>query len=169
MTNKNDNFENSRNLVAFLDLGEGTDPNNPSETNLHNNSGFITINSGSYPDNNLNNLYNNLTTTYSGIREINAVTNTLSNIPGFNIGTDYEKLQNARLLNANEYTVNYDLGYVSLNSGLNNDEVLAVAYEYTLGGKTYKVGELSTGGIDASQNLIVKLLKGTKFKPKNKS
>ena len=169
VTNKNDNFENSRNLVAFLDLGEGTDPNNPSETNLHNNSGFITINSGSYPDNNLNDLYNNLTTNYSGIREINAVTNTLSNISGFNIGTDYEKLQNARLLNANEYTVNYDLGYVSLNSGLNNDEVLAVAYEYTLGGKTYKVGELSTGGIDASQTLIVKLLKGTNFNPRIKS
>ena len=37
---------------------------------------------------------------------------------------DYEKLENARLLSANEYSYNALLGYVSLNQSLNNDELL---------------------------------------------
>ncbi|MBE3084884.1 MAG: cell surface protein SprA, partial [Bacteroidetes bacterium] len=49
---------------------------------------------------------------------------------------------------------------------LNTDEVLAVAYEYTLGGQIFKVGEFSTDGISAPQTLILKLLKGTTLSPK---
>ena len=63
-------------------------------------------------------------------------------------------------------TFNKQLGYISLNSALNTDEVLAVAYEYTLNGQVYKVGEFSTDGITAPQTLILKLLKGTTFSPK---
>jgi cell surface protein SprA len=59
---------------------------------------------------------------------------------GFNVsvseGQDYSKLENARKLNPNEYTAL--LGYISLQQRLANDEVLAVAYQYTIGDKYTK-------------------------------
>ena len=108
-----------------------------------------------------------MTTTYNSIRDINLVTSTLQGvIPNFLDGQDYEKVENARKLSEREYTVNSKLGYISLNSALNADEVLSVAYEYTLNGRTFKVGELSSDGIDAPNSLIVKLLKGTNLTPR---
>ncbi len=49
-------------------------------------------------------------------------------------GTDYSYLQNARKLQANEFTLHPQLGFISLNRRLNDGEVLAVAYEYTVVG-----------------------------------
>lgn len=94
-----------------------------------------------YPGNNANNLYEQLNTNYSGVRDVDQVTNVFDHLyPGFQIGRDYEKIENARKLNEREYRVNRQLGYISLNTALNTDEVLAVAFEYTLNGKVYKVG-----------------------------
>ena len=86
--------------------------------------------------------------------------------PGFQIGQDYEKVENARKLTEREYTLNRQLGYISLNSTINTDVVLAVAYEYTLNGVVYTVGELSTDGVGAPNTLVMKLLKGTSSTPK---
>ena len=61
--------------------------------------------------------------------------------------------------------MHHQLGYISLNQALNNDEVLAVAFQYTVGNQTFQVGELSTTGPAAPDALIVKLLKGTNFSP----
>src|SRR5690606_10506916 len=44
---------------------------------------------------------------------------------------------------------------------LNNAEVLAVAYEYTLNGQTFQVGDLSNDGFVSPNALYVKLLKST--------
>ena len=57
-------------------------------------------------------------------------------------GEDYEKLESARLLSSSEYSLNSALGYVSLKSTLQPDQVLAVAFEYT-----YRGQNLSSGGI----------------------
>ena len=65
------------------------------------------------------------------------------------------------MLDPSEYTLNSTLGFVSLHQSLQPDEVLAVAFEYTYGGKVYRVGEFSTDGINAPEALIVKLLKST--------
>ncbi len=80
-------------------------------------------------------------------------------------GQDYEKLERARKLTEAEYTLQPQLGYISLNQALNNDEVLAVAFQYTVGNNTYQVGEFTNSGPTAPQALIVKLLKGTNFSP----
>jgi len=53
---------------------------------------------------------------------------------GLQLGTDYEKIENARLLSEREYDFNEKLGYINLNSALNNDEVLAVAYDIPVPG-----------------------------------
>ena len=60
-----------------------------------------------------------------------------------------------------EYLLNKSLGYISLRSKLNSDEVLAVAYEYTVNGKSYQVGEFSTSSENSQQTMFLKLLKGT--------
>ena len=109
-------------------------------------------------------MFESLTTTYSGVRNINEVNSTLQSTSLAN-GTDFEKLERARKLSVSEFSFNSQLGYISLNQALNNDEVLAVAFQYTIGSKTYQVGELSTTGPPAPEALILKLLKGTNFTP----
>jgi cell surface protein SprA len=63
------------------------------------------------------------------------------------------------------------LGYISLKQALNQDEVLAVAYEYTANGQVYQVGEFSTDNNDATRApncLFLKLLKSTANSPEKK-
>ncbi len=163
VTNKSNNFENSRNIVAFMDLAEG-------RSNIFADDIFRVEPSrqGNHPRNELNDLYQEMTTTYAGIRNITQVTSTLRDLDlrNFKVGQDYEEIENARQLTQREYTINSRLGYISLNSALNADEVLAVAFEYTYGGQTYRVGEFSSEGINAPEALIVKLLKGTNLTPR---
>jgi cell surface protein SprA len=157
VTNKTTNFEEARNIVALIDLGEAESY-----------SGEFTSSAApgnNYPRNGLNTAYEELTTTYSELREMKNATGALTSA-GLRLGTDFEKIENARQLSSREYEYNDKLGFISLNSALNTDEVLAVAYEYTYRGQTYQVGELSgSSGISAPQTLILKLLKPTNFTP----
>ncbi len=161
ITNKTGVYTNARNVVAFVDLGETGD--NISDQALWRGA------DGAYPDNSANNLYGEMTGTHSAIRSINSVTSELQGLTDFKNGRDYEKIENARLLSPSEYTINDKLGYISLNTALNNNEVLAVAYQYTYRGRTYQVGEFSNDGVAAPNTLILKLLKGTTLTPKYKN
>ena len=55
-------------------------------------------------------------------------------------GRDFEKIESARLLESSEYTLNKKLGYISLRTQLQADEVLGVAFSFIYNGKTYQVG-----------------------------
>ena len=157
VTNKTGTTNETRNIVGFLDLGE-------TSGNIFNTT-FSFSNGGNFPDNiAANTMFESLTTTYSGVRNINEVNSTLQSTSLSN-GTDFEKLERARKLSVSEFSFNSQLGYISLNQALNNDEVLAVAFQYTIGSETYQVGELSTTGPAAPEALILKLLKGTNFTP----
>jgi len=164
VTNKSSRFEeaSNRNIVAFMDLAENLN-------HIFNNVPAFQATPGTliYPDNDANRLYDQATTAFGAIRDVDQVTNAFDPLyPVFQIGRDFEKIENARKLNEREYYFNRQLGYISLNTSLNTDEVLAVAYEYTFGGQVYKVGEFSTDGITAPQTLILKLIKGTTLSPK---
>jgi cell surface protein SprA len=164
VTNKLSSFQDAsnRNIVAFVDLGE-------SKNHIFNKVPAFQATPGAliYPDNKANKMYEEFTTAYNIIRNVDQVTNAFSPLyPGFQIGRDFEKIENARMLDTREYYFNKQLGFISLNTALNADEVLAVAYEYTIGGQVFKVGEFSTDGISAPQTLILKLLKGTNLSPK---
>ena len=164
VTNKSSRFEegSNRNIVAFMDLGENG-------KHIFNKIPEFQQIQGSmvYPDNNANRMYDQLTSAYAQIRNVDQITNVFDPLyPGFQIGRDFEKIENARKLNEREYYFNRQLGYISLNTSLNTDEVLAVAYEYTMAGQLFKVGEFSTDGISAPQTLILKLIKGTTLSPK---
>ncbi|NHM02242.1 T9SS outer membrane translocon Sov/SprA [Flavobacterium difficile] len=175
---------NLRNIIALQDLGESQLAATPDDqvvgTDLTLNPTLFNVPPDS-PTDNKNNKYNPLTIGQAGsflnaaIREIATASN------GFNVnatssstyseGIDYSKLENARKLSPSEYTFHPQLGYISLNQKLQNDEVLAVAYQYTVGGEVYQVGEFANDGLESTtvdpvgvpttQALILKMLKGS--------
>lgn len=157
VTNKRATYDQARNVVAFADLGEHA---NISNTAVVSPSGVLPI-----PYNNTNTLYNTLNQQFAGARDISTVNQTLGGT--FVNGTEYEEVESARLLDASEYAVNTKLGYISLKTQLQADEVLAVAYNYTYSdGRTYQVGEFSTDNpSSAASCLYVKLLKGITMSP----
>ena len=156
VTNKTGTTSNTRNIVALTDLGENK---KISRTDLWGTG------NGPVPTNNANTEYTTITQTYPAARNIDQVTSILDGA-GLVGGNDYEKLANARLLNSSEYTVNNALGYISLKSGLQTDQVLAIAYEYTYGGVTYQVGEFASDRTNINEALFVKSLKNTSNNPK---
>ncbi len=163
VVNRQGNFEQSRNIVGIMDLAEGYDPNG--------NPNFLANPELIYPtpikrnqpsENDLNSLYNNLVSN-PAIRNLSSIDQVFAGLSRNNYifyeDRDYITIENARPLSEREFTVNRELGYISLNSPLRNDEILAVAYVYTYKGEIKKVGELSTE--QPSPNvLLVKLLKG---------
>lgn len=158
ITNKRANYDQARNIIAFMDLGESQRIDNS-----HWSANITPI----QPRNAANSLYSEITST-DNVRNIQLTNSVLyDNFGSFGIegGEDYEKIESARKLDPSEYTINNSLGIISLKSTLNPDEILGVAYEYTYGNKVYQVGEFSTDNITAPNALIVKLLKGTAQSP----
>ncbi|MDN5348745.1 MAG: hypothetical protein PWQ54_141 [Bacteroidales bacterium] len=161
VTNIGPALEDNRNILAFTDLGEGR------EEWIYNDQVRASF-GPALPTNVSNNLMTRLDT--NAIRNINTVTSYLSGDPlrigrtgYFVAGQDFEKVENARKLNPSEYTFNGKLGFISLNTTLNSDQTLAVAYQYTVIGydSTFQVGEFSDQGINAPKVLSAKLLKST--------
>ncbi len=155
VTNKSGSAENTRNLIALTDLAEDGHISNP----------IWTPAGQKIPANSANSEYMEMTTTYAAARDVDQTSSVLDAITGFEGGVDYEKLESARLLRPSEYKVNTALGYITLNSALQTDQVLAVAYEYNYGGVTYQVGEFAADINNNSQCLFVKSLKNTSNNP----
>lgn len=155
VTNRSKDFATTRDVVGYMDLGEGQAYNTR--------WGSV---ANSFPDNQANSLYSTLTTG----PDAPAIRSSFQTVSTLESGTyqldkiqDFQYLANARLLNANEYTYHRQLGYVSLNTALNNDEILCVAYEYSVNGVAYQVGEFAVDVPDDQANpkiLNLKLLKG---------
>ncbi len=136
------NLQDQKSILGIRDLGE----------------------SGSLPDNGT--LYQQITALGAGIRDANTAYNTIKgqSFPGPNgtpeVYSDGEQFifnRRARRLRSNEFTFHPQLGYISLNQRLNDNQLLAVSYSYTLNGSStvYKVGEFS----EESPVLITKVLK----------
>ncbi len=163
VTNIGAAISENRNIVAFMDIGE---------TNPYNSRVFTGDPTKRYPDNEANNLYQVLMPTPADtaiMRSINTVGNYLQSAPFYLIsGQDFEKVENARKLLPSEYSFNPKLGFISLNTQLNSDQTLAVAYQYQVIGDTavYQVGEFSDQGIITPQCLMLKLLKSTALNTK---
>lgn len=196
ITNRSSNnsrtLSTARNLVAFQDIGEGNEENvgviisGKTNTGAFLNNGLRGSLNLVLPDNN-NNEFNpgglsgDGSTFFTAQIRDNAFVKGDISLGGIlvNEGIDYSILENARLLNENQYDLNTQLGYISLNQRLNNDEVLGVAYQYTRGGQVFQVGEFANDGVSgtrvpgqtatptpeddlsSSQNLVVKQLKSS--------
>ena len=170
VTNKNNQLQDVRNILAFQDLGES-----------ENISSLVNVFSppNSYPDNS-NNAYDPTSIGDVGSQLTNSVRDIASVQAGIlvqnvNEGIDYGKLENAKKLRENiDYKIHPQLGYISLTQKLDNDEILAVAFQFTVGDQVFQVGEFANDGVQAtevfsngenqvvnSNNLILKLLKST--------
>jgi cell surface protein SprA len=144
----------NRNIIAFQDLGE----RKPYADDLIPGPSF-------FPDMyRSNNLVDLLLQYKTQVRDINTVSTLLEGPPFYyDAGMDFVKVESARKLSQNEYSFNSKLGFLSLNTTLNSDQTLAVAYQYNVIGDTtiYQVGEFSDEGISPPNTLVVKLLKST--------
>lgn len=178
VTNRSQQTLNVRNVVAIQDLGESVlEKTRIGRLNGAPSGFFNSSSAGDLPRNGANdfdpNLIDNGGALTSQIRDIATVQSGF-NVPSFQIneGFDYAILENARKLEeVRDFQFDQQLGYISLNQRLSNDEVLAVAYQYTYRGQVYQVGEFANGGIEATtvaggvnpivnnNTLILKLLK----------
>ncbi|WP_225586777.1 cell surface protein SprA [Algoriphagus sp. Y33] len=134
--NRAANTETLRNFVAFMDLGEGRVIYNPTNPNIG--SGNPSAPAG----NSANSLYSNISNN-PAFRPFDTGSRSMESSLGLRKGVDFEQINGARKLDQTEYFFNPQLGYLSLFRRLQNDEVLAVSYEYTYNGQVYKVGELT--------------------------
>ena len=177
VTNRSAQTQNIRNIVALQDLGEA-DPENTTLDDRTNNF-FTTAAVEGLPDNTVNRLNPKsidgtgiLTQSIRDIATLRAGFGPLG--AEVQEGFDYAVLESARKLQPNEYQFHPQLGYISLNQRLSNDEVLGVAFQYTYAGKVYQVGEFANGDVASTEvvsvsesgrqlvqnnNLVVKMLK----------
>ncbi|MGB5227199.1 MAG: cell surface protein SprA [Eudoraea sp.] len=181
VTNRGQQTLNVRNIVALQDLGEAL--KEKTRIGLANGepAGFFNTSATNQelPRNNANDydplLIDNGGVLNSNIRDIATVDNGFDINTGYQVnqGFDYAILENARKLETGrDFQFDSQLGYISLNQRLSNDEVLAVAFQYTYNGEIFQVGEFANGGIDATtvtpgvevpqinnNTLVLKLLK----------
>jgi cell surface protein SprA len=161
ITNRTNNTTTLRNMIAYLDLGEAE----IDQTNQAKNPASLKHPFNPKTTDSTANGINQVFDKVYNFRDPNLVGNQLDGI-GFARGTDYEIIDHARKLTVNEYTFNPDLGYISLTTPLRPDEVMAVAFEYTLNGVTHKVGELNGDYNNRSGKdiIILKMIKPSTIK-----
>jgi cell surface protein SprA len=166
VTNTRQDFQQNRNIVAFTDLGEDASPAAIAAGHFSSDlpPGLALPGVGNVAANERNTLYANVSSN-AGVRGFVNATGALQAM-GLIAARHFEKLESARLLMPTEYTLNERLGFISLNQSLNNDEVLAVAYQYTYQGQTFQVGEFSTDGITPPDALVLRLLKASITNPR---
>lgn len=165
--NQQANTQDVRNIVAFTDLGE-YGSTNPTISNMSPDlpvsqlidSGDLEITLQRNPHNGNNEIFGDMVGDPNVLDFTNANA-AISSYGFYQQGVHYERVGNARKLDPSEYTFNSRLGFISLRQALNNAEVLAVSYEYTLNGETYQVGTLSQDGYAAPGALILKMIKSS--------
>ena len=182
VTNTRQDFQQTRNIVAFTDLGEDASAAAIAAGHISTGlpPGLVQDNGSSdRADNAANTLYQQVSTN-TGITGFENSSAALQQL-GLIASRHFEKVESARLLTPSEYTVNQRLGFISINQSLNNDEVLAVAFQYTLDGITYQVGQFAQDGVftgtdpgggtgtpepQGTEALILRLLKATITNPR---
>ncbi len=157
ISNTNTSTNDIRSVVAFSELAEDIG-HIPATQQAY----ISDMHPSTLPYNGQNDLYGNIVNN-TGVRTVNTTVSTINSLSNnvLKQTINFELVASARKLQASEYTFNARLGYISLNQQLNPDQVLSVAYQYTLNGQVYQVGEFSDGGISAPQALYTKMLKST--------
>ena len=150
--NRNNDTQTLRNVVGLMDLAE--------PVRVYNKTAVGGIDATAPNTNPANNLF----AFVKGLNRSDSIDLQLQP-RGLVAGTDYEKINGARKLAPTEFTFHPQLGYITLTRKLQNDEALAVAYEYTFNGQRHVVGELSETYADLKDNEVIflKLLRPRKI------
>ncbi len=155
VTNRQGATQNVRDILAFMDLGE----KQPYQS-------FLTGPGPDLPDNSSNRLYELIQRNPASRTQSTASQAALS--LGLQESQDFHRVT-MRKLNESEFTFHPRLGFISLNTSVNPDDVIAVSYRYTYNGNTYQVGEFSADispDSASSKVLFMKMMKGTAARPK---
>jgi cell surface protein SprA len=155
--NRTTDTQTLRSVVGLMDLGE--------PQRIYN--GAIGGRRPTLPNTNDANDLNQVLSFGQAQRNPNSINQTLDNDlygGALENGLDFEKITGARRLATTEFTFHQQLGYITLTRKLQNDEALAVAYEYTYNGRSYKVGELTDdyGNLKEDEVVFLKLLRPRK-------
>ena len=166
VTNTNNSTTESRDILALMDLGE----NKPYNPQIQGGAAYSGLPAGfnGAPGTFTQQSNNLLASLPAAARQTNS-TAVASYFQASGATDNYAKLTYARKLTNKEYTLHPQLGYISLNYPLNNNEVLAVAYQYTYNGVQYQVGEFASDiPVDpvTPKVLYTKLLKNEILKPR---
>ena len=146
LLNRQNDTQTLRNVVGFMDMGESD--------KIYRKDLFTSNVAPRSPTSNAaNNLFDKLGTISANSDGINQALEGL----GMVNGTDFEKITSARKLSPTEFTFNKELGYLTLQRKLQNDEALAIAFEYTYNGRVYKVGELTEEYANKPEDEVVYL------------
>lgn len=160
VTNRTNNTETLRNIVALSDMGE------PVPYSASRNKPVLQpIVAGQPADNSTNGIYDKLTKD-ERIRQSDQTSYLLETSYNLQKGTDFDMLKGAKRLTERDFRFNPQLGYISLITPLRNDEVLAVSYEYTYNGRKYQVGELTENYQNRKDGevLVLKMLKSSQVR-----
>ncbi|MEM9258252.1 MAG: cell surface protein SprA, partial [Bacteroidota bacterium] len=170
ITNDRNEVLEVRDIVAFADLAEPRRLTNPTAVDTFGTPLYREICDGlPLPENGANDLYSRLLAEGERIRDIDRAVATLQSARfGLQQIRDFEKVS-ARKLSPREYTINPQLGFISLNINVQPDQVVAVSYRYKYNGEIFKVGELSVNTDNSSsdtsnfanQVLFTKMLKSS--------
>ncbi|MBS1976125.1 MAG: cell surface protein SprA [Bacteroidetes bacterium] len=162
LLNRQNDTQTLRDVVGLMDLGETDKAYRKPYYN-------ITVPDKSPTSNNNNDLYAKVSKLNPSSDGINQELESLFLPNPFVNGTDFEKITSARKLAPTEFSYNKELGYITLQRKLQNDEALAVAYEYTYNGRVYKVGELTEDYSNKGEKDVVflKLLRPRKIAVKD--
>ena len=157
VTNRAGADTGSRTIAGLMDLGESA----PFNSHVHPQAAVP------YPYNDANTEYRTIVNDPAS-RDPSQVYNKLTSL-GLSQVQDFETVY-ARKLGPNDFYYNPQVGFISVNTTLQANDVLAVAYQYSYNGHIYQVGEFSqdvppdttTGaGAGSSKVLYLKLLKAT--------
>ncbi len=158
VVNRNNDTETLRDVVGLMDLAE------PNTANIYRGNVVAPNPSFIANANEANSLYGALPDQNSDQRNSDQINGFLEGL-GLSEGLDFEKITSARKLDFNEYTVNTKLGYITLFRKLQNDEALAVSYQYSFNGRPFTVGELSRDytNLDEDKVVFLKMLRPRKI------
>ena len=156
--NRSNEAEGLRSVLGLMDMGESD------RIHRGGNSRIISSGAGLPASNNSNSLYNELIGSAGVLRNLNESEALLTSW-GLESGIDYERVNSARRLSDQEFSYHESLGILSLTRPLQNDEILAVAYEYTFNGQRHQVGELRADyqNLGSQEAIFLKLLRPSRI------
>ncbi|HEX8546210.1 MAG TPA: cell surface protein SprA, partial [Cytophagaceae bacterium] len=159
ITNRVNSTVNTRNIIAYRDLGEA---DSAKAVLFNGNRNYDNpIYPIGYPANNNSNRLNEIGVFSPEFRNVELLPTKLT-AEGLANGQDYYIINSARKLLPTDFKFNQELGYISLNSPISSQDLVAVAYEYTYNDKIWKVGDLTgdvPGGDTINSALVLKMLK----------
>lgn len=167
----NPNLSQTSNLrpgVGFVDLGENDLPVANGHGVIFNkiNASTPAVNSR-YPGNDANDLYSRLKID-PNLRNKSLAPTILENQFHMTNAVDFQLVNLRKLQEGKDYTYNPQLGFVSMSSQLQSDEILFVAFSYTLDDIAHQVGEFSNDVAADTLNtkpLFLKMIRPAQLRP----